>query len=151
MSQKILLDANLLIAAFDKNGTTSAEKKAQAKNQLSEMLSAPDTVLFITPLIRYEVLRGIGWTETEDFALMQNILNQFPELDITRNVSELSANLFRFDRWESEQPPVQARNLEKRKFDIFHFSSASCNELKLSSNDNDIDKITTLHQRYCQN
>ena len=148
MARKVLLDANLLIAAFDNNGNTSEEIRATAKNKLTELLSDPDVMFFITPLIRYEVLRGVNWQRNDDFESLKDILNTFPELDITRNVSELAANLFRFERWNMLQRNDNSRNLDKRKFDIFHFCSANCNNLELCSNDTDIGKINILHDSY---
>ncbi|MES3610081.1 hypothetical protein [Enterobacter cloacae] len=87
MTRKFLLDTNLLIAAFDANGTTSAEAKSAAIALLSELLSDQQVKLFITPLVRYEVLRGITWEKQDDFLTMQQTLNSFPELEITRDIS----------------------------------------------------------------
>ncbi len=151
MTRKVLLDANLLIAAFDANGTTSAEMKEKAIGQLSELLADEEVKLFITPLVRYEVLRGIAWLSKEDFLIMKSTLNDFPDLDITRNISELSANLFRFDKHKAELANDKARNLDKRKFDVFHFCSAHCNGLGFYSNDTDIAKIKKLHDEYVAN
>lgn len=148
MTRKVLLDTNLLIAAFDKNGTTSAEVRASATEKLAELVKEPDVALFITPLIRYEVLRGVNWLNEDEFLEMQTILNGFPELEITRNISELSANLYRYDSWQAHQPGAIARNLEKRKFDVFHFCSAHCNGLDLCSLDTDIGRITLLHRDF---
>lgn len=148
MTRKILLDTNLLIAAFDKSGRTSAQMKASAIAMLAELLADDEVALFITPLIRYEVLRGVSWLNKAEFNELQANLNGFPELDITRDISELSANLFRFDSWQAAQPGAAPRNLEKRKFDVFHFSSAHCNTLELCSNDSDIGRIRQLHQSY---
>ncbi|WP_318365699.1 PIN domain-containing protein [Enterobacter sp.] len=148
MTRKVLLDTNLLIAAFDTNGTTSPEMKTMAINQLSALISEADAQLFITPLVRYEVLRGIAWQSVDDFLEMKEVLNQFPELDVTRDVSELSANLFRFDGHQALQQNALKRNLDKRKFDVFHYCSAHCNGLEFCSNDSDISKIRTLHTAY---
>ncbi|APS29567.1 MULTISPECIES: PIN domain-containing protein [Pectobacterium] len=150
MTKKILLDANLLIAAFDHNGNTSEEIRNAANDKLSELSSDPDVAFFITPLIRYEVLRGVSWQRPDDFQSLQQILNTIPELDITCSVSELAANLFRFEGWQIRQQNDTHRNIDKRKFDIFHFCSASCNNLELCSNDTDIGRIHTIYDSYCQ-
>ncbi len=49
MTRRVLLDTNLLIAAFDKSGRTSAEMKASAIAMLAELLSDNEVALFITP------------------------------------------------------------------------------------------------------
>lgn len=104
--------------------------------------------MFITPLIRYEVLRGIKWENIDVYDSMSRVLNGFPELDITRNVAELSANLFRFDSHQLATVGQGTRNIEKRKFDVFHYCCACCNNLDLESNDTDIAKIEQLHNHY---
>lgn len=147
MTRKFLLDTNLLIAAFDANGTTSAEAKSAAIALLSELLSDQQVKLFITPLVRYEVLRGITWEKQDDFLTMQQTLNSFPELEITRDISELSANLFRFDK-QKALDLGEKRNVDKRRFDVFHYCSATCNRLELCSADTDIGKINTLYSEY---
>ena len=57
--RKVLLDANLLIAALDNGSTTSEAERTKAKQTLAALLSNAEVALIITPLIRYEVLRGI--------------------------------------------------------------------------------------------
>lgn len=148
MTRKVLLDTNLLIAAFDTNGTTSQEMKDSAIALLTTLLSDPEVELFITPLVRYEVLRGISWLSGDDFEMMKKTLNAFPELDVTRDISELSANLFRFDGHRARQANDINRNLDKRKLDVFHYCSAHCNGLEFCSNDTDIGKIKVLHREY---
>ncbi|WAH50916.1 PIN domain-containing protein [Pseudescherichia vulneris] len=148
MTRNVLLDTNLLIAAFDRQGTTSAEMKSLAISQLSVLLEDPEVKLFITPLVRYEVLRGIAWQSADEFMTMKNTLKGFTELDVTRDISELSANLFRFDTWQAQQANDRSRNVDKRKFDVFHYCSAHCNSLEFCSNDTDIGRIRTLHTAY---
>lgn len=148
MTRNVLLDTNLLICAFDNSGSASQEIKNQAITKLTALLSDSETKLFITPLIRYEVLRGIKWENVNAYDSMCSVLNGFPELDITRNVAELSANLFRFDTHQLALTGQGMRNIEKRKFDVFHYCCACCNDLCLESNDTDIAKIEQLHSHY---
>ena len=111
----VLLDANLLIAALDQNGTTSELLRQSATAKLTTYLENPDIKLVITPLIRYEVLRGLSWQDAEGYHHLKQVLDGFTEIDINRNVSELAANLFRFDRTTNAGAQ---RNVEKRKFDV---------------------------------
>ena len=145
--RKVLLDANLLIAALDDSSTTSAIEREKAKQTLNDLLSQEDIALVITPLIRYEVLRGIAWQDQVRFAQLKQSLDGLTELDVNRHVSELAANLFRFDRAENTD---QQRNIEKRKFDVFHLASAKCHDLELASQDSDIAGLEDLYQRYTQ-
>ncbi|SKA71563.1 PIN domain-containing protein [Thiothrix eikelboomii] len=143
--RKVLLDANLLIAALDNGSTTSEAERTKAKQTLAALLSNAEVALIITPLIRYEVLRGIGWQDQERFFKVKQSLDGFTELDVNRQVSELAANLFRFDRATHTD---QQRNIEKRKFDVFHLASAKCHDLELASQDSDIAGLESLYERF---
>jgi predicted nucleic acid-binding protein len=147
MTRRVLLDTNLLIAAFDATSTTSEEKRTHAKTILSHLLSDNEVALAITPLIRYEVLRGIAWLDPENYQDLKNILSAFTEFDISREVSELAADLYRFDKHQAEQKN-ENKNLEKRKFDIFHLACSKCNHLELASQDTDIAKLNLLYCEY---
>ena len=148
MSKKVLLDTNLLIAAFDAAGTTSQAKRNEARQTIQSLLADPDVnELLITPLIRYEVLRHPEWHSKEGYAALQQVLDRFGELDIQRQVSELAANLYRFDKHDSAAKGM-SRNLEKRKFDVFHLATAKAYGLELASDDSDIGKLEKLYVAY---
>lgn len=148
MSKKVLLDTNLLIAAFDAAGTTSQAKRNEARQTIQSLLADPDVnELLITPLIRYEVLRHPEWHNKERYAVLQRVLDGFGELDIQRQVSELAANLYRFDQHDAEEKRI-SRNLEKRKFDVFHLATAKAYGLELASDDSDIGKLEKLYVAY---
>ena len=148
MIKNVLLDANLLIAALDENCTTTKLEKEAAKQQLHQILSDDNIKIFITPLIRYEVLRGIDWNDKATFDRMSAILNGIPNLDITTDISELSANLFRFRKGLPENNLNGLIKLDKRSFDLMHFSTAKCSHCECVSRDTDISKIERIHQCY---
>lgn len=145
--RKVLLDANLLIAALDQDSTTQAQARQAAQQKLTELLSDENVALLITPFIRYEVLRGIAWQKTDSFATVKSSLDGFKELEIDREISELAAGLFRFDRAINQN---SEKNIEKRKFDVFHFACAKCHALELASQDSDIPKLEGLYEQYQQ-
>ena len=145
--RKVLLDANLLIGALDESGRTSEEQRDEAKEILNALLSDVEVTLVITPLIRYEVLRGISWDNQDNFNQLKRALDGLTELDVNREISELAADLFRFDRAEND---AQQRNIEKRKFDVFHLASAKRHSLELASQDSDIASLDGLYGRYNQ-
>ena len=133
MSKNILLDTNLIIAAFD-------TKDSEAQEQLRNLLEDEEVAFAISPLIRYEVLRGIAFSDDDKYIELQKILNDFEEFDIGRDVSELSARIFRYAK-QQERDIVN-----KRSFDVFHCATAKCNGLDICSNDSDIGKIDALCQ-----
>lgn len=146
MIRRVLLDANLLIGVFDDSGETSERQRNKSKVRMHELLTDPSVALAITPLIRYEVLRGIQWTDQEQYAALRSVLEDFEEFDISRDVSELAADLYRYDQYLSEQNN-ENKNLEKRKFDVFHFASAECNELELATEDGGFVKLQALYRK----
>ncbi|MFI0399803.1 MAG: type II toxin-antitoxin system VapC family toxin [Thiolinea sp.] len=145
--RRILLDTNLLIAALDQDNQTSIDKKEEAVQLLTDLLNNSNVALAITPLIRYEVLRGIAWKDSVRYEELKDTLKYFEEVDIGSDVSELAANLYRFDIAKAKANN-EKRNFEKRKFDIFHLASAQCHKLELVSQDSDIAKLQTLYIDY---
>jgi predicted nucleic acid-binding protein len=134
---------------FDEDGTISIEKREAAKQQLEALLSDPDAALAISPLIRYEVLRGIHWQDSARLARLMDVLNRFEEFDIGKEVSMLAADLYRFSAFQDQQAG-RSSNLDKRKFDVFHFATAQVNQLSLASADSDVAKIQRLHEVYLE-
>lgn len=104
MSRRVLLDTNMLVAAYDEDGTTSPEIRQKARKRILTLL-ADESVdeLVTTPLIRYEVLRGIDWQANPRYQEVLQVLQRFREIEVGRKVSELAADLYRFDAWQNAQ------------------------------------------------
>lgn len=139
MTRKILLDTNLIIAAFD-------SKDAKAIVQLAGLLNDENVAFAISPLIRYEVLRGVPFSNNENYDSLKSILNGFEEFDISRDIATLSSDLFRFS--QSKREDGKSAIVDKRSFDVFHIATAKCNELELCSNDSDLGKLENLYQEH---
>ena len=154
MSRKVLFDTNQLIYALDR-GATSSISEAQ-KAEIRNLLTDPDVEVAISPLIRYEVLRGIKWAEDARYATLKAVLDHFPEREISRDVSELATNLYRLDvhedaslRATGQRQATEKRNFEKLKFDAFHFATAKIYDLELvSDNERDMKKLDALYAAY---
>lgn len=147
MTRRVLLDTNLLVAALDQGASTSPDQREKAIAALMSLLQSDDVALAITPLIRYEVVRGVDWASQERHDALKEALADFEEFDISRDIAELAADLYRFDKSRADEAG-ERRNLEKRKFDAFHLASAKCYELELASQDTDIAKLDKLYQTY---
>lgn len=145
MERKILLDANLLIAVFDEDGDTTIEKREQAKKLLEDLLSDKEVSFAITPLIRYEVLRGAKWEETSRYQKLLRTLNRFMEFEINREIAELASDIYRMDKHQADEKG-EVRNLEKRKFDAFHYATAKCLQIEVKSHDKDFSKLDKLYE-----
>lgn len=134
MSRMVLLDANLLIGAFE--GDENNVNHQEAKKKLSDLLQEEGTKLAITPLIRYEVLRGVHKISPED---MEALLNDFEEFEIKEPEARRAAELFRSAK-------VLGMSFNKRAFDVFHYVSAELHNLELGSNDGDFSVIRKIAQ-----
>lgn len=132
MSQGFLLDTNLLIGAFDgEPGNTEHEAAAE---RLRRLLEDPSVQLAITPLIRYEVLRGAARIGVDE---LDEVLDGFREFEIRGSDGRRAAELFR-------EAKARGLVLNKRVFDLFHCVCADANQLEIASQDGDIPKIKNL-------
>lgn len=134
----VLLDANMLIGAFDHDANNP--QHVAAKKQVKQLLSNNNIKIAITPLIRYEVLRGV---RRISFADMQAILNDFQEFEITDIEGTLASKIYRLGL--ASKPLVK---LDKHSFDVFHYAVAKTQNLQLNSFDGD---LTTIDNLYKQN
>ncbi len=135
----VLLDANIIIGAFD--GDDENIKHQNDKRLVRELSKDPNVKFAITPLIRYEVLRGLKTISAEQ---MQEILNDFENFEITESIAIQSAEIFHKIS-KSELSELQKKNY-KHNFDIFHYVVSKTYDLELNSNDTDIEKIRQFDQ-----
>lgn len=142
-----LLDANFFINLYDEKATS--ETRLVALKSVETLLQDEETRFVISPLIRYEVLRGVNWGDEKKLTQLSGIIKQFELLDISREVADLARDLYRFDDYEAKQHN-QPKNLEKRKFDMFHYATAKVNGIELLSADAHIEKIDALYERMQQ-
>jgi predicted nucleic acid-binding protein len=134
MSRMVLLDTNLLIGAFD--GEADNPLHEIAKQRLRSLLNDPNVKVAITPLIRFEVLRGAKHVPLSE---LDAVLNDFQEFEVRGVDARWAAELF-------QQARIQDLSLDKRSFDLFHCVCADLNGLELESQDGDIPKIQQLIQ-----
>lgn len=143
-----LLDTNYLIGLLegkiDKNDTQLLENIKELRNEI-----ALDNVeIVITPLIRYEFLRYFLWNVQEgEIKRYMNVMNGLTTLDVSQDVADLAADLYRFDKFESSKNNVN-KNIDKRQFDIFHFATAKINDIELLSNDKHLPQLEELYKLY---
>lgn len=138
-----LLDTNYLIYLVDPN--TNSSKKEEVLQDLALKLEDPETLLFLTPLIRYEVLRGVEWDNIEKLNTLKNALKAFQTIDINDDISDLARNLFRLDK--ANQKTGSKKVIEKYQFDMFHFAAAKENNLEILSKDRDMSAIENLFEK----
>lgn len=132
VSKYVLLDANLLIGAFDHD--TTNPKHIESKQIVESLLLDNNVKIAITPLIRYEVLRGVRRVPR---AQMVEILNDFEEFEITDVEGNRASDIYRIALTKHQK-------LDKRSFDVFHYVVAEIRNLEWKSQDNDLSKIANI-------
>lgn len=140
MPRTILIDANLLIGAFD-GDTNNNPAHAAAREKIEELLRDPDVRLATSPLIRYEVLRNVQRIPVAD---LESILNDFQQFDVREKEARRAAEIYRL-------ASANGQKLDKRQFDVFHYVCAELNGLEFDSEDGDIPKIRKLLESGEQN
>lgn len=139
-----LLDTNFLIYLADEEADPTKRKMVLEK--MAEVLQQDDVSFVISPLIAYEVLRGVNWDNPKKLNDLKNALAAFKPLVITQEIADLARDLYRFDKFDAERNGVE-KNLDKRKFDVFHYATAYVNGLEMLSHDTDINGIAKLHKK----
>lgn len=140
MSRNILLDSNILMLAIK-------DAASPERQQLMTLLQDEQTNIFITPLIRHEILRGIAWHD--DTALQQHIkvLNQIDVINIDQKISDTATSLFRLEREIKQQNGQTPKKIDKHNFDVMHFATAKVYQLEWLSNDKDMQSWEELYQQ----
>ncbi len=154
----ILLDANILISAFeplppfDQQTRYNQEQydamKAKRKTiraEIRALLQDPEVALSISPLLRYEVLQGVEWLDTERHNTLASQLDGLESFNLTHEVATLAADLMRINLHEGKERNEQ-RKPHKLAFDALHFALAEHYRLEFrSDNQKDIDKLERFH------
>lgn len=137
MSQKsVLVDANILIALLD--GDDNNPNHVEAKQKFNDLIQQ-NVAIAITPLIRYEVLRGVKSISIDD---AKEILDDFVEFNITDKEANPSAKIFHFSRSNDFSSNNTGIKLDKQNFDVFHYVVAKIRNLELVNvNQKDFSKI----------
>jgi len=140
MTHWVLLETNVLIGAYEP--MAGNEQHASAGLLMRSLLKDPDIKLAITPLIRYEVLRGMRRVTVEK---MNSTLNGFFEFEVGAADAIRAVEIYRlFKSKDTSVDTPNASPIDKRKFDVFHYVCAERNNLEIVSLDSDIGKIKKL-------
>lgn len=138
------LDTNVLGCIVNPNH--NPETRERILRDVAEKLAQEDTSFVSSQLVRYEVLRDVDWQDDAKYNNFLQKMTAFPFLDVTEQISDLASDLYRFDKFDAERRGVN-KNLDRRKFDVFHYATAVVNEAEMFSDDGDLVKIKRLHQQ----
>lgn len=146
--REMLLDANYLIYLLEGKVDKNDANLLQKLKTLRAEISANNVEVVITPLIRYEFLRYFLWKKQDDEVKKYiNVMNSFTTLDISQDVADLAADLYRLDKFTASENNTN-KNIDKRQFDIFHFATAKVNNIELLSNDKHLPQFEKLYTLY---
>ena len=146
--REMLLDANYLIYLLEGKVDKNDANLLQKLKTLRAEISANNVEVVITPLIRYEFLRYFLWKKQDDEVKRYiNAMNSFTTLDISQDVADLAADLYRLDKFTASENNTN-KNIDKRQFDIFHFATAKVNDIELLSNDKHLPQLEDLYKLY---
>ncbi len=146
--REMLLDANYLIYLLEGKVDKNDANLLQKLKTLRAEISANNVEVVITPLIRYEFLRYFLWKKQDDEVKRYiNAMNSFTTLDISQDVADLAADLYRLDKFTASENNTN-KNIDKRQFDIFHFATAKVNNIELLSNDKHLPQFEKLYTLY---
>lgn len=130
------LDSNILISAFN-------DKHSNENQILKQLLSETNSKIFISPLVMYEVLRGIKGNE--QYEEIKEKLSYLAIINIDSDIAELASRIFLAERLERERRQQQAKKINKHNFDIMHFATAKVNKLEILSKDRDMDDWNDIY------
>lgn len=142
MTQRlVMLDANLIISAFDDEAERTPKIRDEARKAVKELMNDPTVKFVTTPIILYEVLCNTRTPENEQ--KLKRLLNGYKLYEIGDSVANYAVEIFKISRAKKVQlkDPKEPR---KYKFDIFHVATARVNEIELESSDVGVNKIKQL-------
>lgn len=142
MEQKVLLDSNVWIKAIE-------DPTSQEREKLKDLLKNENTTIFITPLIRFEILRGVEKDNHQDLQKYISTIEQIASsIDIDKEIADLATKLFRFEQHERKEKGQTPKKIDKHNFDLMHFATAKTYELQWYSNDGDMVSWEKLWQAW---
>ena len=132
---KYFLDTNIIIDIL--------EKKADVLERLEAILLENDSELFINRLILLETLRTIHFNHKKVFREAKNTLNYFRQLDIKPIIYNRAIEFSRF---------CHSRGIKLKgkceAIDFIHFMTAKYYNLKIISNDKDLEKLEAQYNEF---
>ena len=93
----------MLIKALDHGSSTDPEERQLAKQRLAELLTDDSVRFAMTPLIRYEFLRKVGWDDYERSKSLEASLKEFQEFIIDKDVLDIAKLEPLYERLIKEQ------------------------------------------------
>jgi hypothetical protein len=143
MTQRlVMLDANLIISAFDDEAERTPEIRDEAKKAVMALMNDPAVKFVTTPIISYEVLCNARTFENEQ--KLKRLLNGYKLYEIGDSVANCAVEIFKISR-ANHAKFKDPNEPSKYKFDIFHVATAKVNEIELESRDTRVNAMNQLN------
>jgi len=132
---KYFLDTNIIIDIL--------EKKADVLEKLEAILLESDSELFINRLILLETLRTIHFNHKKIFREAEETLKFFRQLDIKPAIYNRAIEFSRFCHSRGVRLKGKCEAI-----DFIHFMTAKYYNLKIISNDKDLEKLEKQYSEF---
>jgi len=132
---KYFLDTNIIIDIL--------EKKADVLEKLETILLESDSELFINRLILLETLRTIHFNHKKIFREAEETLKFFRQLDIKPAIYNRAIEFSRFCHSRGVRLKGKCEAI-----DFIHFMTAKYYNLKIISNDKDLEKLEEQYSEF---
>jgi len=136
---KYFIDTNIIIAMFGQN----KELKEKAISKLRELILKEDSELFINRLIVVESLRTIHFSHKKRFLEAEKRLKLFRQLDIKPQIYDNAISFSRFCHSKGIKLKGKCEAI-----DFLHFMTAKYYNLKIISNDKDLEKLESVYEEF---
>ena len=156
---KYFIDTNIIIDLLGQNKKSDATKESQeeeqkrkkeaqlkAKEQLLEILAEESSDVFINRLVLVEALRTIHFTHKKRFREALSTLELFEKLDIKDDVY---SEAIKFSRFCNTKLHFTLKG-KCEAIDFLHFITAKYYDLKMISNDGDLEKLENAYVKFLE-
>ncbi len=132
---KYFVDTNIIIDFF--------KKDKKATDQIVKIASDEDSELFINRLVCIEALRTIHFDHSKIFNQAKDSLESFEKLEINPKIYEKAIHFSRY--CHSKGIKIKGKC---EAIDFLHFITAKYYNLKIVSNDKDLDRLEDIYKKY---
>ena len=156
---KYFIDTNIIIDLLGQNKKSDVTKESQeeeqkrkkeaqlkAKEQLSKILVDESSEVFINRLVLVETLRTIHFEHKKRFREALSTLELFEKLDIKDDVY---SEAIKFSRFCNTKLHFTLKG-KCEAIDFLHFITAKYYDLKIISNDGDLEKLEEAYIKFLE-
>ena len=131
-SRRVLVDSSVLIAAFDRQGTSGTQMQDKAVQTMRRLGEDESVEIVLTPLVLHETLRGVPQVEKDRAQELEKVLSDFPVLPLDEGVVRLATALYK--QLVASNTIIKS-GAYKRNYDLMHFATAKHHNCEFEHNE----------------